>query len=211
MLTAPASAPQRLPAPAPRWSRGRRLLSAVLLGLLVACGPELWPPLDPSDPEAEVADPVRERPADVPRDAVVAQLDRVVDGDTVRLLPLPGSGLDPDGSVRVRLLNIDAPELARDGQPGECLAEEATDRLEELLAKSEVVWIAADREDRDRFDRPLRGLWTEEGVFVTEVLAEEGLAVAVLFRPNDRFHDRIVAAERRAAAAGVGLHGPACP
>jgi micrococcal nuclease len=134
----------------------------------------------------------------------------VVDGDTVRLVADDAGTLGEPGSVRIRLLNIDAPELPRDGRAGECLAVEAAERLEELLAGSEVVWIAADREDRDPYDRPLRGLWTEDGVFVTEVLAAEGLAVAVLFPPNDRFHDRIVAAERLAAAAGIGVHGPAC-
>lgn len=134
----------------------------------------------------------------------------MVDGDTVRLFAEPGGALGESGSVRVRLLNIDAPELPRDGQLGECLAEEAAQRLDELLADSEVVWIAADRQDRDPYDRPLRGLWTEDGVFVTEILAAEGLAVAVLFRPNDRFHARVVAAEQRAKAAGIGLHGPAC-
>lgn len=134
----------------------------------------------------------------------------MVDGDTVRLFADPGGAIGEPGSVRVRLLNIDAPELPRDGRDGECLAEEAAERLAELLAGSDVVWIAADRRDRDPYDRPLRGLWTEDGVLVTEVLAAEGLAVAVLFRPNDRFHARIVAAEQRAAAASVGLHGPAC-
>lgn len=146
----------------------------------------------------------------MPDDARPAELDRVVDGDTVRLVPQPGSGLGEGDAVRVRLLNIDAPELPRDGQAGECLAEASAARLEALLADSERVWIAADREDRDRFDRPLRGLWTEQGEFVPEVLVEEGLAVAVLFRPNDRFHAQVVAAERRAVAEAAGLHGPAC-
>lgn len=183
---------------------------AALFVVLAACGTGPLP-LDPSvSPDAGGGALVEQRPAGVPSDAEPALLDRVVDGDTVRLRPRSGSTLGQDDSVRVRLLNIDAPELARDGQPGECLAEEATTRLATLLADSEVVWIAADREERDRFDRPLRGLWTDDGVFVTEVLAEEGLAVAVLFPPNDRFHDRIVAAEQRASTAALGVHGPRC-
>ncbi|MFU8840277.1 MAG: thermonuclease family protein [Nitriliruptoraceae bacterium] len=176
--------------------------------LLVGCGTGGWPAELPGP--SETIEGASERPAGVPRDAEPARVDRVVDGDTVRLFAGPGSGLGDRGSVRVRLLNIDAPELPRDGRPGECLAEEAAQRLGDLLADSQVVWIAADREDRDAYDRPLRALWTDDGVFVTEVLAAEGLAVAVLFRPNDRFHAPIVAAERHAAAAGNGLHGPAC-
>lgn len=181
---------------------------AALVGLLVSCGPGPFP-LEEAAPETGAEQQVV-RPEGVPADAEIARVDRVVDGDTVRLVPGPDSRLGDGSSVRVRLLNIDAPELPRDGQPGECLAEEATERLEDLLTGSEVVWVAADRRDRDRFDRPLRGLWTEDGVFVTEVLAEEGLAVAVLFGGNDRFHPTIVEAEQRAVEAGVGLHGPDC-
>lgn len=196
--------------PAPRHPT-RLVAFALLVATLAACGggPLL---LDPGVAEgAGGAEAVAERPVGVPADAEQALLDRVVDGDTVRLQPLAGSTLGQDDSVRVRLLNIDAPELPRDGQPGECLAEEATARLAALLAESEVVWVAADREDRDRFDRPLRGLWSEDGVFAPEVLAQEGLAVAVLFPPNDRFHATVVAAEQRAAAAQLGVHGPDCP
>ncbi len=184
------------------------LVLVVVLGVLAGCGtgPSGLSAPGGASPSAQV----EQRPAAVPGDAVAVVVDRVVDGDTVRLRALGDDGLASPDSVRVRLLNIDAPELPRDGQPGECLAEQATSRLVELVSDSEVVWIAADREDRDRFDRPLRGLWTEDGVFVTEVLAQEGLAVAVLFQPNDRFHDRIAAAEEQARAAQLGVHGPAC-
>ena len=151
-----------------------------------------------------------QRPEGVPADAEPAIVDRVVDGDTLRVIAPPGGTIAEGGSIRVRLLNIDAPELARDGREAECLAETSSERLEELLPPAALVWLAADVEDRDRFDRPLRGVWTDDGVFVNELLAAEGLAEAVLFRPNDRFHARVVDAERRAIAGGLGLHGPAC-
>lgn len=151
------------------------------------------------------------RPPGVPSDAYPAAVDRVVDGDTIRMHAEPDGPLGQRGSVAVRLLNIDAPELSRDGVPGECLARVATRRVEELLDPGDTVWLAADVEDRDQYDRPLRGVWTEDGRFVNTLLAEEGLAVAVLFEPNDRFHAEVVAAERRARAARVGLHGDRCP
>ena len=165
---------------------------------------------DEPTPSALAEAAAAERPAGVPADAEPAIVDRVVDGDTVRVVAAPGGTIENGGSIRIRLLNVDAPELARDGRDAECLAEAATDRVTSLLPSSAVVWLVADEEDRDRFDRPLRGLWTDEGVFVNELLAEEGLAEAVLFRPNARFHDRIVAAERRAVVAGLGIHGPDC-
>ena len=45
-------------------------------------------------------------------------VNRVIDGDTI--------DVDIDGeNTRVRLLNIDTPEIGHNGEPSECLAEEA--------------------------------------------------------------------------------------
>lgn len=172
------------------------IAAAVSAGLLASCLGEVGP-----------APPA---PVDVPADAESAVIDRVVDGDTVRVLLPPGSTSGDAGSIRVRLLNIDAPELARDGQQQECLARDATERLEGLLEPGDLVWLAADREGVDDFGRLLRGLWTDDGTFVNEFLAAEGLAEPVLFPPNDRFHASVVAAADRAEAQGRGLHGAGC-
>lgn len=198
-----------------RTSRGGPVpvLLAVLGVLLIGCV-GLEGPLDDgrtsSTPSAPSAAAAADRPAGVPSDAEPAIVDRVVDGDTVRVVAVPGGTIEDGGSIRIRLLNIDAPERARDGRDAQCQAEAATERVATLLASRARVWLVSDEEDRDRFDRPLRGLWTDDAVFVNELLAEEGLAEAVLFPPNDRFHDRIVAAERRAVAARLGIHGPSC-
>jgi micrococcal nuclease len=131
-------------------------------------------------------------------------VERIVDGDTLRVV------IADRGSERIRLLNIDTPELARDGRPAECLAVEATDRLAALVAPGDLVWLAGDVQDRDRYDRLLRGLWTVDGVFVNEVLVAEGLAEVLLIAPNDRFHARIAEAEGAARADRRGLWGAAC-
>ena len=49
-------------------------------------------------------------------------VERVVDGDTIEVRML-------DKTVRVRLLNIDAPETRDSGQPTECLGPEASEFL----------------------------------------------------------------------------------
>ena len=150
-----------------------------------------------------------EPPPGVPADAEVALVDRIVDGDTLRVVAAPGTQ-DPGGSMRVRLLNIDAPELARDGRPEECLAREATQLLASWLAPGDRVWLAADLEDRDHYDRLLRAAWTDDGWFVNEHLARAGLAEALLVAPNDRFHAEVVAAERAARDDALGIWGAAC-
>ncbi len=189
-----------------------RLLAGVLSLLLLAGCAELDPRLPAPVAERSEAAEVEAgaRPDGVPADARPANLDRVVDGDTIRVFPAAAHTTDDRGSVRVRLLNIDAPELARDGQPAQCLAAEAAARLESLLGAGRVVWLAADAVDRDRFDRPLRGVWSADGVFVNEVLAAEGLATSVVFDDNDRFLSVVEAAQARAQRSGRGVHGQAC-
>lgn len=157
---------------------------------------------DEAQPSAGAA--ATSRPAGVPTDATPAIVERIVDGDTLQVT------IADQGSERVRLLNIDTPELARDGRPAQCLAAEATERLLVLAGPGEVVWLAADVEDRDRYDRLLRGLWTADGAFVNRVLAAEGLAEALLIAPNDRFHAPVLAAQRTARAEGLGRWGAAC-
>lgn len=195
------------------------LITAVVLGVwadglltggLFAGGDAADEPAHPSQAGSGEADG-RERADGIPDDAEAAIVDRVVDGDTLRVIAEPGGSIPEGGSIRIRLLNIDTPELARDGRDAECGALEATEHLETLVSSGELVWLVADREDRDRFDRPLRGVWTDDGVFLNERLAEEGFAEVVLFPPNDRFHSRIEVAVQRAQAADRGIWGSLCP
>ncbi len=170
------------------------------------------PPAGTGQHQTDLVSPPSGRPPPgVPADAEAVIVDRVVDGDTVRVVAPPGGSIPEGGSIRVRLLNIDAPEHARFGNPEECGAREATARIEQLVASGDLAWVAADVADRDRYDRPLRAMWTDDGVFVNELMVAEGLAVAVLYPPNDRFYDVMVDAERRARAAGAGVFGAICP
>ncbi len=194
------------------------LLTAVVVGVwadgllaggLFADGDDVEEPGHPSQAGSGAAD--GREPADgIPDDAEAAIVDRVVDGDTLRVIAEPGGSIPEGGSIRIRLLNIDTPELARDGTDAECGALEAAEHLETLVSSGDLVWLVADREDRDRFDRPLRGVWTDDGVFLNERLAEEGFAEVVLFPPNDRFRRRIEGAVQRAQAADRGIWGSLC-
>lgn len=144
-------------------------------------------------------------PPGVPRAAQRATVDRVVDGDTIRVTVRGGSGAIPaTASAPVRLLNVDAPEARHPSRGVECGGPEATARVEQLLPAGATVWLATDRSDTDRYDRYLRAVWTGDGIFVNAVLVEEGLAAAVLFPPDDRWHPELVELEQAARAAAVG-------
>ncbi|MEX0868929.1 MAG: thermonuclease family protein, partial [Nitriliruptoraceae bacterium] len=123
----------------------------------------------------------------------------------VRVIADPRGSIPGGGSIRVRLLNIDAPELARDDRPAECGARDAVAHMLELVAPGDVVWLVADEDDRDDFDRPLRGMWTDDGVFVNEAMAAAGWARDVVFAPNDRFFDVVAQAAATARADGRGM------
>lgn len=140
-------------------------------------------------------------PADAGRAVVLA----VSDGDTVHLEIRSG----PDGrtgvDVRARLLRIDAPELARDGQPEECGAAAARDRLAQLLPPGSEVAVAWDVEPTDQYGRDLVHLWSDDGTWVNGALVAEGRAREVLFRPNDGYDAEVRAMEAAARRAGRGM------
>lgn len=98
--------------------------------------------------------------------AVPARSVRVIDGDTIRL----------SNGERVRLLNIDTPEMPPRSQceSERLLALEATARLKSLMRGGDVVLYPGPA-DRDRYGRLLRRAEIN-GVDLGEQLIREGLA-----------------------------------
>lgn len=138
----------------------------------------------------------------IPKGVVIEDVE-VIDGDTVAI-----DG--PQGErQRVRIIGIDTPETARDGQPAQCWAEEATRALRERLDHAEEVRLVPDPPvgERDRYGRLLRQVLID-GVDVGEQLVAEGHAQRFAAVPADsRVADRYRWAEQRARSAGAGLWG----
>jgi micrococcal nuclease len=173
--------------------------AALVVGAQVLRDGDLRSPRPPDPPAVEV-----DRPATVPEDAEPATVARVVDGDTIRIR-------DGAGDERVRLLNVDAPELDHPDHGRECGARSATRLVAQLLPPGATVWLAGDREDRDRFDRVLRYAWTVDGVDVQAALVEAGLAEVLVVPPNDRFAAPLRPLEASARDGAIGVWGSACP
>lgn len=125
--------------------------------------------------------------------AVVA---RVVDGDTLEL----------ESGSRVRLVQIDTPEL------DECFGPAAGRTLASLVPAGTAVRLEPDAalDKIDRYGRLLRYVF-RDGVNVNLTLVRRG-AASVWFYEGDRgrFAERLLAAAREARAAGRGLWG-SCP
>ena len=98
-------------------------------------------------------------------------VDRIIDGDTFVVSTAAGQDLG-----RVRVLGIDTPEMARDGQPALCHAEEATAAATELL-QGQRMQISHDptQDRRDIYGRPLVYI-DVDGRDFGEAMLKQGLA-----------------------------------
>lgn len=122
---------------------------------------------------------------------------RVIDGDTLDV-KLNGR------TVRVRLLNIDAPELAHDDQPAQCLAKAAKKQLDKLAGKGTSLQL--ETYGKDRFGRTLAAVYGHRNVLVNAEVVRAGLAAPIVVDDQEDLIEPVRAAQNAAAAAGVGLH-----
>ena len=144
--------------------------------------------------------PVQDRPGAEP-EGEQATSQHVVDGDTVYVL-LEGK------RTKVRLLNVDAPEIPHPGKPGECFGEEATRFLAQKLPEGSKVQLEFDVERFDRYGRTLAGI-TYQGEFISETLVSSGHATAMKVNPNVKFYEPMRTAQKKAERAKAGLFDPA--
>lgn len=141
------------------------------------------------------------------RAPVIADVAFVRDGDTIEIFD-PAAG----GAIEVvRLIGVDTPELARDGNPAECYAVEASRFTRELAGRR--VWLTFDTECRDQFGRLLAYVFVggHRSAMWQRHLARRGFADVFFFDGNDAgIRELLENDEQIAMAEGVGLY-TACP
>ena len=102
---------------------------------------------------------------------------RAVDGDT---LVVERNGVEE----RVRLLGIDAPEVERNGNPGEACADEATALMRKLTSQAKVEVVRdPSQPDQDRYGRTLAYV-EAAGHDVSAELLRSGMAEVYEAAPN---------------------------
>ena len=132
-----------------------------------------------------------------PREGESAIVAFVNDGDTLRTT----------SGKRVRLLQIDAPELH-----GDCFGKAALSALRRLTPKGTPITLVRDPalDQTDRYGRLLRYVIVH-GTNVNVALVRGGAASPYFFRnERGRYADALLAAVEKARAAQLGYWG-ACP
>ncbi len=128
----------------------------------------------------------------IPSGATEATVEYVHDGDTLFLT---------DGR-KVRMLGINTPEI---GDGLECYGDESTALLRQLLPEGTHVWVLPDIEPLDQYGRSLLFIYTDDATNINLEMLRQGAAEVEMYSPNLLFEAEIVAAERSAVAADVGI------
>ncbi len=158
-----------------------RSLSILLVALMAIAVHSLW------------KYPARKEP---PANPGLYKVIAVHDGDTVTIRT-------NDREEKVRLIGIDAPELAQ--KPW---GQRAKAHLEEILSASDrTVSLECDIEKQDRYGRRLAYLKTEGGEMVNQRMLRDGYAVLFTIPPNVRYVEALRKAQAEARQGGLGIWG----
>lgn len=196
----------------------RRIMDAALIFLLalVLTGCQ---PGDPQAPGKQTS-----TPSQITSLLELADVLRVIDGDTVTIVPRPGfeANYACKGEVctehAIRILGIDAPERNKGKPEGpECGAQEATDFLGDLLRPDGIsaqvsITFDSEADKKDRYGRSLAYLAMPNGDDVGALIIQSGHAGAWYPKgePRPDRADRYEELEAIAIDQNIGLYAH-CP
>lgn len=124
------------------------------------------------------------------------------DGDTVTIVRDSFLGIVVK-TEKVRLIGIDAPELAQ-----EPWGRRAKNYLKKLVRESDwQVRVELDVQQRDRYGRILAYLWDNKGNMINYLLIRNGYAMVYTIPPNVKYADLFVEAQRLAREEKKGIWG----
>ena len=104
----------------------------------------------------------------------------------------------------MRLVGINAPEMASETRAADPYAVQARDALKNMVLNRSVD-VVPGAEPRDRYGRILGSVYLESGIDVQRKMLERGLAVTVAVPPNVGHVESYLAAETKARIRGNGL------
>jgi len=120
----------------------------------------------------------------------------IYDGDTLRL---------KDGR-KLRLIGINAPEMAQGQGPNEPSAQAATQALIKIIDTSNSkIGIRYGEDRHDRYGRLLAHIYTDQGKNIIAQMLEQGYGAAITVPPNSWNADCYYQAERMARHQNLGI------
>jgi micrococcal nuclease len=131
-----------------------------------------------------------------------ATVAHVVDGDTL------DAKIDGLGTVRIRMLGVDTPEVVDPRKPVQCFGEDASSFSKKTLAVDSRIRLAADpqADERDMYGRLLRNVYLADGTDYNALLVEQGYARAYTYFPLTPARKvQMIQLQREAKEAGRGL------
>lgn len=133
------------------------------------------------------------------RQQELAQVTKVVDGDTIEVI-LSGK------KEKIRLIGVNTPETVDPRKPVECFGKEASAKTHELLDNATVV-LESDQSqgNRDRYDRLLRYVTRDDGLFVNKILIQSGFAHEYTYDKPYRYQSEFRQAQKQAEQQHAGL------
>lgn len=130
---------------------------------------------------------------------IPAQVNRVIDGDTVEVKFNNGK------KETVRLLLIDTPETKHPTLPVQPFGKEASAFAKKFFPVGSKVEVDIDVSERDKYGRLLAYLW-KDGVMYQDAVLDAGLArVAYVYAPNTSYVDALRKTMERAKQAKKGI------
>lgn len=122
----------------------------------------------------------------------------VYDGDTIAVVK---NGQE----IKVRLIGIDTPEsVHRNNSLNTEEGKEASFFTKELL-EGNKVYLVYDIDKKDKYDRTLAYVYTENKEMVNALLLEKGYAKCMSIEPNTMFEEEFLLLEQGAKKENVGF------
>lgn len=146
-----------------------------------------------------------EESTELAKDRELFDVVKVIDGDTITI-KLDGK------NETIRLIGLDTPETNDPRTGVQCFGKEATAKLKAVIGKRVSIEKDAGEGERDKYDRLLAYVYSEEGLHLNKYLIEQGYAYEYTYDDPYKYQKEFKAAQADAKAKQRGLWAPdACP
>lgn len=162
--------------------------------------------IESSDTTSSLSNQTTSSNSSLPKDAIKAKVERVVDGDTMKLILE-----DTNELVTLRLLLVDTPESVKKGVDPQPFSIEASNYAKSTLSEGSTVYIEYDDGSKtDKYNRHLGYLWfysneTSSWKIFNEDIISKGYARVGYIYSQKRHLDRLNSAQDKAKSQGLNI------